>query len=263
MKKFTTLSLLAVAAMLLLPALASAACELSPWLTGDLFGCIDFEECAEVGDQWCDPADIAAGGSVCVATAACDPVSTRCIGNDTGSCGAKYCYCDAPGVNCGCKDEAKVNLLDFSAERGTEGVKLTWKTAQEIECGAFKILRCKTATPGTCELWSHTELDITVPCEGNPNGADYSTVDSTAGKDQSYSYYLREYDTTDRIFEYGPMFISVDDSFMNTGHVEPYESTFDLLRAQPGDDDDDDEAEEEEPEAAADDSDDSEGACGC
>ncbi len=181
----------------------------------------------------------------------------------------KWCYCEASD-NCSCHADAKVNLLDFSAERSAEGVKLTWKTAQEIECGAFKILRCETANPGACELWSHTELDITVPCEGNPNGADYSTVDSTAGKDQSYSYYLREYDTTDRIFEYGPMFISVDDSFMNTGHVEPYESTFDLLRAQPGDDDPstgsgqaDEEDAEEEPEAAADDSDDSEGACGC
>jgi len=109
-------------------------------------------------------------------------------------------------------------------------------------------------------------------------GADYSIVDATAKKDQSYSYYLREYDTTDRIFEYGPLFMSIDDSIMNTGHVEPFESTFEILSAPSSDDDDEDDDDpstssrqaddndedtEEEPKASPDDSDDSQGGCGC
>jgi len=188
-----------------------------------------------------------------------------CAGSlgDSAQCGAgePYCYDGVSGV--ACYAAAKVDLLDFAAERVDASVKLTWKTGQEIECGAFKILRCETATPGACKLWSHTELDITVPCEDNPMGADYATVDATAKKDQSYSYYLREYDTTDRIFEYGPLFMSIDDSIMNTGHIEPFESTFEILTAPSSGDDDDDEDTEEEPEAGAEDSDDSEGGCGC
>jgi C1A family cysteine protease len=192
-----------------------------------------------------------------------DAICTGALG-DSVQCGAgePYCYNGVSGVIC--YAAAKVDLLDFAAERVDAGVKLSWKTAQEIECGAFKILRCETATPGACELWSHTELGITIPCEDNPMGADYTTVDTTAKKDQAYSYYLREYDTTDRVFEYGPLFMSIDDSIMNTGHVEPYESTFDILAVPPSDDGDDDADDDDDdaPVSGADDAGDSKGGCG-
>ncbi len=239
-------------------------CGNSLWVDS---GCQASSSCTLASEDYCDTT--VSPNYLCTSNSGCS--GDFCTGNGAACDGSEpYCYC-VTGT-CSCHADAKVNLLDFSAERSAEGVKLNWKTAQEIECGAFKILRCETDTPGACELWNHTELDITVPCLDNPNGADYSAVDPTAKKDQSYSYYLREYDTTDRIFEYGPMFISVDDSFMNTGHVEPYESTFDLLRAQPGDDDPSTgsgQADDEEDNGDLDDSDlsdeasaESEGACG-
>ncbi len=257
MKNFSILTLLAVSAMLIMPGIVSAACELSP---------VQDTSCPVYceGDPiqtWCDPQSNVAGGDWCFALGGCSGM--YCTGFSNQTCGGEYPYCYCASTNsCGCNTTAKVDMLDFSAERSAEGVKLNWKTAQEIECGAFKILRCETATPGACELWSHAELGITVPCEDNPMGADYSTVDTTAKKDQSYSYYLREYDTTDRIFEYGPLFMSIDDSIMNTGHIEPFESTFEILTAPSSDDDDDDEDTQEEPESGSENSDDSEGGCG-
>ena len=266
MKKSMILICVAMS-VLLVPALASAQCEVSPF-TDD--GCPSFCN-ASGGAFWCNPQANIANGTLCVADMFCYNASQYCTGwlMETCSGGTPYCYCLSEGSDCGCYEDAKVDLLDFAAERSDQGVKLTWKTGQEVECGAFKIMRCQTASPGACELWGHAELDITIPCL-DPNGADYSAVDATAKKDQSYSYYLREYDTTDRVFEYGPLFISIDDSIMNTGHVEPHESTFDLLSAPLDDDDDpstgsgqsEDDEKEDEPETKAEDNDDSEGACG-
>ncbi len=221
-------------------------------LTDDRLACADY--CTTNGAA-CDDGRFCTGTDTCLDGACSVHTGNPCSGL------TPYCYCDSPGIDCQCYEEAKVNLLNFAAERSAKGVKLTWKTGQEVECGAFKILRCETAAPGTCELWSHTELDITVPCEDNPMGADYFTVDATAKKDQSYSYYLREYDTTDRIFEYGPLFMAIDDSIMNTGHIEPYESTFDILTAPPSDDNDD-EQDEQEPDASAEENDNNGGGCG-
>jgi hypothetical protein len=254
MKNLIVLTLLAACAMLILPGVVSAQCFMAPWSDPGCGG----GNCDDSGRLWCE------GPFLCMAEPWCVD-GAHCEGWDRDYC-ANYCYC--PGGEdsgtCGCYDTAKVDLLDFAAERVDEGVKLTWKTGQEIECGAFKLLRCETGDKATCELWEHTELSITVPCEDNPNGADYMTVDTTTKKDQSYSYYLREYDTTARIFEYGPLFMSIDDSIMNTGHVEPFESTFEILTAPSNDDDDEEEEDaEEEPEAGADESDDSEGGCGC
>jgi len=103
---------------------------------------------------------------------------------------------------------AAVELLSFNARREVDGVGLYWTTGSEIHCGAFTILRC---IPGesSCILAEHEELSgLLVPCQDNPFGADYYTLDATALFETGYSYYLREYETTGGVIEYGPVIIA-------------------------------------------------------
>ena len=256
MKRLIIIALLAAGA-LTAPILASAQCGISPFMNG---ACPIL--CDESGaSEWCDPQSPTSGGYQCVATIDC--IGYYCAGTSQGQCGGgtPYCYADSP-KRVSCHASAKVDLLDFSAEGTAEGVKLAWTTGQEIDCGVFKILRCETSARDVCELWNHSELNLTIPCEDDPDGADYFVVDMNVEKQKSYSYYLREYDTTDRVFEYGPLFMAVDQPITSTGSIEPFESTFEILTAQPADDDDDEEDAKDKENVYEDDSDDDNAACG-
>jgi len=109
-------------------------------------------------------------------------------------------------------DPAAIDLLDFSAARVAGGIVLYWRTGTELTCGAFTILRCETDPfqEVPCDLQDHLEIEGRIPCENNPNGAEYWTLDAQAQADATYSYYLREYETTGGIREYGPLLVPVD-----------------------------------------------------
>jgi MYXO-CTERM domain-containing protein len=98
-----------------------------------------------------------------------------------------------------------VSLLDFSAEHIAGGVRLTWRTGSEIDCGAFEILRCDLSLSDCALVADHQALDdARVPCDDDPSGAGYQTIDDTAAPDRAYSYYLREHATTGGVCDYGP-----------------------------------------------------------
>ncbi len=102
-----------------------------------------------------------------------------------------------------------VDLIEFSATRISEGIELQWLTGTELMCGAFTILRCALSDGATdCRLDEHVELDMILPCANDSNGAEYSTVDNEAEAFIAYSYYLREYETTGNVRDYGPFLIS-------------------------------------------------------
>ncbi len=107
---------------------------------------------------------------------------------------------------------ANVDLIDFSAEWVAQGVLLAWLTGSEFDCGAFGILRCDPSTDDCAELADYQELaGISVPCEDSPAGAGYEAIDDTAEAGTRYTYYLREYETTGGIRDYGPIVVEVSD----------------------------------------------------
>ncbi len=138
---------------------------------------------------------------------------------------------------------AAIDLLSFTAQREEGGVGLYWTTGSEMECGAFTILRCSLSET-ECFLADHMELPgIIVPCQDNIFGDDYQTLDDTAVKGEAYSYYLREYETTGGVFEYGPVIIDSDQSVAKWGDDFDYGSYEDISgtdnhQSKPSDDDD-------------------------
>jgi len=103
-----------------------------------------------------------------------------------------------------------VDLLDFSAERTGDGVRLAWRTGSELDCSTFEILRCDRSISGCSEVANHRELaGIRVPCEDNPTGAEYQVIDATADAQTPYSYYLRQYETTGDTRDY-PTYLGHD-----------------------------------------------------
>jgi hypothetical protein len=102
---------------------------------------------------------------------------------------------------------ARVDLLDFTAERSAEGVRLAWLTGSEVDCGAFALLRCDLGQ-SRCAAADHAEVSgIVVPCENDPAGWAYDAMDATASTDTGYSYYLREHETTGGTRDYGPALV--------------------------------------------------------
>ena len=113
-----------------------------------------------------------------------------------------------------------VSLIDFSASRVAAGVELAWRTGSELDCGAFALLRCDLS--GDCaEVANHDELGISVPCEDSPVGAEYAALDQGADDLTAYSYYLREYETTGGINNYGPIVVDVAAATQDDGVTPP------------------------------------------
>jgi len=105
-----------------------------------------------------------------------------------------------------------IDVLAFEADWAENGAVLYWITGAETECGAFTLLRCELGEPWddaepNCPLNEHTELDIVIPCEDSPYGAEYEAFDVAADSGAGYSYLLREYDTTGGVSDFGPVLL--------------------------------------------------------
>jgi hypothetical protein len=100
-----------------------------------------------------------------------------------------------------------ISVSSLSAERVTDGVRVSWQTAVEHNCSAFTLLRCTLA--GDVCTANYAALPATqAPCSGNASGAAYSATDATAASDQAYSYDLREYDTASMYHDFGPVTVA-------------------------------------------------------
>ncbi len=214
-------------------------------------------------------------GESCDDTNFCNGTDTCSSGDCTVHAGnpccgdTPYCYCDSPGVNCQCHDAAAINLLEFSAIRTEKGVVLDWKTGSEFECGAFSILRCivgefESLKNPQCALENHVELDMIIPCENDPNGSDYTSIDNDTIAEAVYSYYLREYQTTGDIRKYGPLIVPVDIGEDRIGHDGFQKITFDSEEDDSTHSDDEKYSEDDdEDDFSAETGEDDEGGCGC
>lgn len=145
---------------------------------------------------------------------------------------------------------AAIDLLSFNAQREENGVGLYWTTGSEIACGAFTLLRC-TLAESDCQLTDHLELPgIVIPCRDSLFGADYAALDATARYDQGYSYYLREYETTGSVFEYGPVLLAAGQDDAEWSFAPGKELDGSLINADegdnPSDDDDADTADDDD-----------------
>ncbi len=215
----------------------------------------------------CDDGVFCNGDDTCL-SGACDTHAGNPCSGDT-----PYCWCDAPATNCQCHSDAAVDLIEFAAERKSDGVLLTWLTGSEMQCGAFGILRCRISEQESsiepqCALDDHTPLDMTIPCENEPSGARYESFDAGASADAAWSYYLREYETGGGIVDYGPLVLPAGEESAGIAKADikrSAESRDDL----PGDDDADDD-DNVNPDADDDigsdgggGDDDDDGGCGC
>ncbi len=137
-------------------------------------------------------------------------------------------------------DPAAIELLCFNAERLHEEAKLSWITGTEIDCGAFTILRC-AGYPESCVLNDYIELDMVIPCKDSVSGAKYSVLDPGANPAESYSYILREYETTGGLNHYGAVFLPAmkDDEYDNA--IPDYDPALDDDDDSPHGDDSSDE----------------------
>lgn len=97
-----------------------------------------------------------------------------------------------------------VTLVEMVAERVASGIRVTWRTGAETQCGSFRVLRCEGAGCETslAARWSEAGR---VACEDSPGGARYAITDRAARPGEMYSYLLREHETTGRTNDYGPV----------------------------------------------------------
>jgi hypothetical protein len=100
-----------------------------------------------------------------------------------------------------------VALVDFTGRRTGDAVTLRWRTAAELHCGAFAVLRCAAAREGACDGEVRVAMAerATVPCRDEATGAEYEVVDADAAGDMPWLYVLREYETTGAVHHYGPL----------------------------------------------------------
>lgn len=137
--------------------------------------------------------------------------ATQCGG------GTPYCYCQEG--SCSCHADAKVELVSFFAERREKGIRLFWETGSELECGAFRLVRCSYELSECKYLADHEEIPgITIPCRDDIHGAKYEALDGLAKASTAYSYYLREYETTGGAYLYGPLIVEANEGGLLRDH---------------------------------------------
>ncbi|MCG3209108.1 MAG: hypothetical protein FOGNACKC_02727 [Anaerolineae bacterium] len=99
-----------------------------------------------------------------------------------------------------------VNLLYFEGAGQTDGVRLRWATAVEIDNYGFMLRRSKT---GNYE----DAVDVTfVPAEGKNSGATYEYLDRDVTLGETYTYWLIDVDTQGLETRHGPVQITFDGS---------------------------------------------------
>lgn len=113
-------------------------------------------------------------------------------------------------TNCGCmfamiteSEVTAVDLIDFSAVGGADGIKVSWQTATETENLGFNLYRAESLG-GTRVLLNDGLIPTGVP-SGSPFGAEYEFQDATAVSSVTYFYWLEDVDLAGAATLHGPV----------------------------------------------------------
>jgi uncharacterized repeat protein (TIGR01451 family) len=93
-----------------------------------------------------------------------------------------------------------IELAYLRAERGTEGMRVTWRTGSEANTLGFHVYR---SSDGTRESAVRITTDMVLARDASGSG--YQYLDTSAEPGQRYSYWLRETELSGRVLDYGPL----------------------------------------------------------
>lgn len=94
-----------------------------------------------------------------------------------------------------------LTLISLGATREADGVHLAWRTAQEYNTLGFAIARGVSGNRADAQQISAGLIAAT----GLQDGSTYSWVDMSAPEGQASYYWLREFETTGGLNEFGPV----------------------------------------------------------
>jgi hypothetical protein len=94
-----------------------------------------------------------------------------------------------------------LTLISLGATREADGVRLAWRTAQEYNTLGFAIARGVSGRRADAQQISAGLIAAT----GLQDGSTYSWVDMSAPAGQTSYYWLREFETTGGVNEFGPV----------------------------------------------------------
>lgn len=94
-----------------------------------------------------------------------------------------------------------ITLISFGATREADGVHLAWQTGQEYNTLGFAIARGLSGNRADAQQVSAGLIAAT----GLQDGSTYAWVDMSAPAGQTVYYWLREYETTGGLHEFGPV----------------------------------------------------------
>jgi hypothetical protein len=94
-----------------------------------------------------------------------------------------------------------ITLISFGATREADGVHLAWQTGQEYNTLGFAIARGLSGNRADAQQVSAGLIAAT----GLQDGSTYAWVDMSAPAGQTVYYWLREYEMTGGLHEFGPV----------------------------------------------------------
>lgn len=98
-----------------------------------------------------------------------------------------------------------VTVVDFSAEARSDGVHLTWETADETLNAGFHILRSESVYTHGARI---TEVLIPSQTAGGVGGARYTFVDTTPSTAAARFYWLEDVELTGATARHGPIVVA-------------------------------------------------------
>jgi len=107
------------------------------------------------------------------------------------------------GGTTGAQDpNASVTLVSFAALAGTNAIRLTWKTASEVDNLGFHLYRAESVNGPWIRL---NERLIPSQVTGKPTGATYEFVDTAVYAGTTYYYWLEHVEISNARRLYGPV----------------------------------------------------------